>query len=100
MFFKFSHGALYIDLIKVLSISVFEKTAIHVFYALNKCIKLIYAFLWCIFFYFRFKSRTITESYNIIRLAQFMLTINMLKCINEQQFESQLKLLGELNGNR
>jgi len=85
MFFKFSHGALYIDLIKVLSISVFEKTAIYVIYALNKCINLIYAFLWCIFFYFPFKTRTITEPYNIIRLAQFMLTINMLKCINEQQ---------------
>jgi hypothetical protein len=28
-------------------------------------------------------------------LAQFMLTINMLKCINEQQIESQLTLLGE-----
>jgi len=28
-------------------------------------------------------------------LAQFMLTIKMLKCINEQQFESQLKFLGE-----
>jgi|GEM_PF-2635120 hypothetical protein len=34
-------------------------------------------------------------SYNIIRLAQFMLTINMLKCINEQQIESQMTLLGE-----
>ena len=34
-------------------------------------------------------------SYNIIRLAQFMLTIKMLKCINAQQIESQLTLLGE-----
>ena len=65
------------------------------FYALIKCIKLIYAFIWCIFFNFPFKSRVITEPYNIIRLAQFMLTINMLKCINEQQIESKLTLLGE-----
>ena len=95
MFFIFSHGALHINLIKVLSISVFEKTAIHVFYALIKCINLIYAFLWCIFFYFPFKTRTITGPYNIIRLAQFMLTINMLKCLNELQRESKLTLLGE-----
>jgi len=52
-------------------------------------------FFGAFFWYFPFKSRTITEPYSIIRLAQFMLTINMLKCINEQQFESQLKLLGE-----
>jgi len=85
----------HMDLIKVLSISVFVKTAIKLIYALIKCIKLIYAFFWCIFWYFPFKSRTITEPYSIIRLAQFMLTINMLKCINAQQIESQLKLLGE-----
>jgi len=85
----------YIDLIKVLSISVFVKTAIKLIYALIKCIKFKYAFFWCIFWHFPFKSQAITEPYNIIRLAQFMLTINMLKCINEQQFESQLKLLGE-----
>ena len=85
----------YIDLIKVLSISVFVKTAIKLIYALIKCIKLIYAFFWCNFLHFSFKSQVITEPYSIIRLAQFMLTINMLKCINEQQFESQLKLLGE-----
>ena len=85
----------HIDLIKVLSISVFVKTAIKLIYALIKCIKLIYAFFWCIFWYFPFKSQVITKPYNIIRLAQFMLTINMLKCINAQQIESQLKLLGE-----
>ena len=85
----------HIDLIKVLSISVFEKTAIKLIYALYKCIKLIYAFFWCNYWHFPFKSQVITEPYSIIRLAQFMLTINMLKCINEQQFESQLKLLGE-----
>ena len=85
----------HIDLIKVLSISVFVKTAIKLIYALYKCIKLIYAFFWCIFWHFSFKSQAITEPYSIIRLAQFMLTINMLKCINEQQIESQLKLLGE-----
>ena len=85
----------HIDLIKVLSISVFVKTAIKLIYALIKCIKLIYAFFWCNFLDFSFKSQVITEPYNIIRLAKFMLTINMLKCINEQQFESQLKLLGE-----
>ena len=85
----------HIDLIKVLSISVFVKTAIKLIYALYKCIKLIYAFFWCNYWHFSFKSQVITEPYSIIRLAQFMLTINMLKCINEQQFESQLKLLGE-----
>ena len=85
----------YIDLIKVLSISVFVKTAIKLIYALIKCIKLKYAFFWCNFWEFSFKSQAITESYSIIRLAQFMLTINMLKCINEQRIESQLKLLGE-----
>jgi hypothetical protein len=85
----------HIDLIKVLSISVFAKTAIKLIYALIKCIKLIYAFFWCNFWDFSFKSPVITGSYDIIRLAQFMLTINMLKCINEQQIESQLKLLGE-----
>ena len=85
----------HIDLIKILSISVFVKTAIKLIYALIKCIKLIYAFFWCNFLDFSFKSQVITEPYNIIRLAQFMLTINMLKCINEQQIESQLKLLGE-----
>ena len=84
-----------IDLIKVLSISVFGKTAINLIYALIKCIKLIYAFFWCNFLDFSFKFQAITEPYSIIRLAQFMLTINMLKCINEQQIESQLKLLGE-----
>ena len=85
----------YIDLIKVLSISVFVKTAIKLIYALIKCIKITHAFFWCNFWDFSFKSQVITEPYSIIRLAQFMLTINMLKCINEQQFESQLKLLGE-----
>ena len=85
----------YIDLIKVLSISVFVKTAIKLIYALIKCIKFTHAFFWCTFWDSSFKSQVITEPYNIIRLAQFMLTINMLKCINEQQFESQLKLLGE-----
>jgi hypothetical protein len=85
----------HIDLIKVLSISVFVKTAIKLIYALIKCIKLIYAFFWCNFWDFPFKFQVITEPYSIIRLAQFMLTINMLKCINEQQIESQLKLLGE-----
>jgi hypothetical protein len=85
----------FIDLIKVLSISVFVKTAIKLIYALIKCIKLKYAFFWCIFWHLPFKSQAITESYSIIRLAQFMLTINMLKCINAQQIESQLKLLGE-----
>ena len=64
-------------------------------YALIKCIKLVYAFFWCNFWIFPFKTRIITKPYNIIRLAQFMLTINMLKCINEQQIESQLTLLGE-----
>ena len=83
------------DLIKVLSISVFVKTAIKLIYAHIKCIKLTHAFFWCTFWSFSFKSQVITEPYNIIRLAQFMLTINMLKCINEQQIESQLKLLGE-----
>jgi hypothetical protein len=85
----------HIDLVKVLSISVFVKTAIKLIYALIKCIKLIYAFFWCNYLHFSFKSQVITEPYSIIRLAQFMLTINMLKCINEQQIESQLKLLGE-----
>jgi hypothetical protein len=85
----------HIDLVKVLSISVFVKTAIKLIYALIKCIKLIYAFFWCNYLHFFFKSQVITEPYSIIRLAQFMLTINMLKCINEQQIESQLKLLGE-----
>ena len=85
----------HIDLVKVLSISVFVKTAIKLIYALIKCIIFIYAFFWCNFWDFPFKSQAITEPYNIIRLAQFMLTINMLKCINEQQIESQLKLLGE-----
>jgi hypothetical protein len=85
----------HIDLFKDLSISVFVKTAIKLIYALIKCIKIIYAFFWCNFWNFSFKSQAITELYNIIRLAQFMLTINMLKCINEQQIESQLKLLGE-----
>ena len=85
----------HIDLIKDLSISVFVKTAIKLIYALIKCIKLIYAFFWCNFWHFPFKSQAITEPYSIIRLAQFMLTIKMLKCINEQQFESQLKFLGE-----
>jgi hypothetical protein len=52
-------------------------------------------FFGAIFRHFSFKSQAITESYSIIRLAQFMLTIKMLKCINEQQIESQLKFLGE-----
>ena len=54
-----------------------------------------YAFLWCNFYRIPFKTHTITKPCNIIRLAQFMLTINMLKCINEQQIEYQLTLLGE-----
>ena len=52
-------------------------------------------FFGAFFWHLPFKSQVITEPYSIIRLAQFMLTINMLKCINEQQTESQLKLLGE-----